>query len=424
MGKQEKIRLEDMNEHSQEMINSEEYLKKARKQPRYFTRKRKMPFTKLIAFMLNMIKSSIQTCLDKFFENLLDFETHMTEQSFSEARQKIRWEAFQDLFKMTVQKIYSHGYDKWHGYRVSAIDGSKVQLPDEEALREHFGVLGKNEQAATGQASALYDIYNNVIIDARLEPMTTDERTLAMQHIDELCKMESFDKECTIFDRGYASFEMVETMIERNIHFVMRVRRGFNKEIDALSPGDHYLTLKKNGRQDIRVRVLKFFLPSDEIEMLITDIFDKRMGVKAFKELYFKRWPIETKYDELKNKLEVENFSGRTVEAVRQDFFITMYMSNIAAVASWEAQETIDEIHESKDNKYDYHVNTNHTIGTLKDRFILALLEDNPLLRSKKIDRILFLVAKHYVPTRPGRSLPRKKSVRKAKFRHNRKSKC
>jgi len=424
MGNQEKITLEEMNEHSREMINSEEYLKKSRKQDTDFTRKRKMPFTKLIAFMLNMIKSSIQTCLDKFFENLSDFETHMTQQSFSEARQKIKWEAFQDLFKMTVQKIYSHGYEKWHGYRVSAIDGSKAQLPDEEKLREHFGTLGKNEQAATGQASALYDVYNNVIMDAQLEPMATDERTLAMQHIEELCKMESFDKECVIYDRGYASFEMVETMIERNIHFVMRVKKGFNKEIDALSRGDHYVVLRKRGHQDIRVRVLKFVLPSGEIEMLITDIFDKRMGVKAFKKLYFKRWPIETKYDEIKNKLEVENFSGLTVEAVKQDFFITMYMSNIAAVASWEAQETIDEIHESKDNKYDYHVNTNHAIGTLKDRFILALLEDNPLLRSKKIDRILNLMTKHYVPTRPDRSLPRKKSVRSAKFRHNRKSNC
>ncbi len=383
-----------------------------------------MPFNQLVGFMLNRVKCSIQTCLDRFFESTGQEDVHMTQQSFSEARDKIKWEAFHLLFTAIRDEIYAGYYETWHGYRVSAIDGSKIQIPDDPVLREYFGTVGKGGTAATGQGSALYDVYNNIVIDAQLEPVKTDERELALRHIDALHNLASFDKECILADRGYASFELIEALKDRNTRFVMRVKRKFNLSIDKLGEGDHVIVLQKKEHEDISLRVIKFMLPSGEEETLITDITDKRMGIPAFKSLYFKRWPIETKYDEIKNKLAVENFSGRTVNAIMQDFFIAMYMSNVIAVACWDAQTHVDEERELKDNKYSYHVNVNHAIGTFKDRFILAILEPNPRLRRKMVRRIINLLTEHVVPTRPGRSLPRNPSPRKAKFHHNRKQNC
>ena len=178
-------------------------------------------------------------------------------------------------------------------------NGSKIQLPDDPVLRNYFGTVGKGNTAATAQASALYDVLNNVVIDARLEPINTGERQLALMHIDALSQMPSFGKECILFDRGYASFEFIEEFISREIHFVMRVKKGFNISIDQLELGDHNFILSRAGHKDISVRVLKFTLPSGEVETLVTDITDMRMGIKAFKDLYFKRWPVETKYDEI-----------------------------------------------------------------------------------------------------------------------------
>ncbi len=419
MGKHgsERLVMAAITEMSSGLIRSAEYLNNARKRPQDFTRKRKMPFDELIAFMLNMVKSSIQTCLDAFFERIGRTETHMTQQSFSEARDKIKWEAFRYLFSYIRDAIYTGYYETWHGYRVSAIDGSKLQLPDDVALRDYFGTVGKGSSAATGQGSVLYDVYNNFILDAHLEPIKTGERELALRHIDVLRTMPSFDKECVICDRGYASFELIQALRGNGIRFVMRVRRKFNLSIDRLGEGDHDIILQKKGHEDLPVRVIKFTLPSGETEALITDITDKRMGIGAFKALYFKRWPIETKYDEIKNKLAVENFSGRTINAVMQDFFITMYMSNVIATACWEAQSRVDEARALKDNKYDYHVNVNHVIGAFKDRFILAVLEPSGRLRAKNVRRIIYLLTEHVVPSRPGRSAPRNPSPRKAKFR-------
>jgi hypothetical protein len=407
-----------------EKIQSEEFLDSSRVRPQDFTRNRKMPFFKLVMFMLNAAKSSIQTRLDDFFENVTKEDMGMTQQSFSEARQKISYSAFPELFAYGVEVIYEGGYDTWHGYRLSAVDGSKIQLPDNQELREQFGTMGSDNSAATAQASALYDVLNNVLIDVRIAPLWTDERTLALKHIRTLCGCSSFGLEAILYDRGYASFELVETHKERGISFVMRVKHGFNKTIDQLGKGDHEAILQKQGRDDINVRVLKFDLSSGEEETLITDIADKGLGIEDFKKLYFMRWPIETKYDEIKNKLQVENFSGWTVKTIIQDFYISMFLSNAIAVARWEAQSVIDEQGEDKDNKYDYHVNANHSVGVFKDRFIRAMLEDNPRRRAKQMERILFLLTKKPAPTRPDRSLPRNKSPRKAKFRHNRKSNC
>jgi hypothetical protein len=390
-----------------------------------FTRKRKMPFTKLIVFMLNQIKSSIQSCLDRFFDETEDGKVHMSEQSFSEARAKIKWEGFSELHKHTVNLTYTGHYATWHGYRVMAVDGTKVQLPSDACLRKYFGATGKGATAVTGQGSGLYDICNKIMVDARLEPLSVSEIELAKSHISELCRLPPFGKECVIFDRGYACFDLIETLVVNKVSFVMRVKQKFfNVQADKLEVGDHSIALSKKGRADISVRVLKFILPSGETEVLVTDITDRRMGVKAFKALYFKRWSIETKYDEIKNKLEVENFSGRTFNAIMQDFFITMYMANVVAAAYWEAQPVVDEQQNSKDNKYQYHVNVNHAIGTLKDRFIIAMLEPNTKKRKKVISHILALLAHHAVPARPNRSIPRKAHSRSAKFYLNIKSNC
>ncbi|MBU3177670.1 hypothetical protein KPL47_15165 [Clostridium estertheticum] len=90
------------------------------------------------------------------------------------------------------------------------------------------------------------------------------------------------------------------------------------------------------------MRVLKFQLDSEITEILITK-FDETFSVADFKVLYFKRWGIEVKYNELKNRLQVENFSGETPIAIEQDFYATMYLSNMVSLAKMDANAIITE---------------------------------------------------------------------------------
>ena len=390
-----------------------------------FSRERKMPFNNLIYFILTMIKESSQNALERFFEKA-NKKIFMTQQAFSLARKKIKWEAFLILFVFTVNTHYKENKDqiqRWNGLRIHAVDGSKMSLPNDEPLRKYFGTVGAGSTSPTAQGSILYDILNNIVVDAQIEPVSTDERTMAYRHIKQLTELESYEewKELIIFDRGYPSFELIMELLNKKIHFLMRVRAKFSTEIDSLGYGYHKIELKQ-GEQKIPLRVIKFRLDSGEDETLITDLTKKYNGVKTFKALYFKRWPIETKYDQVKKKLEIENFSGRLVDNIRQDFYATMVITNIAVDFINEAQEMVDEDQKHKENKYEYKVNVNHTIGVLKDRLIQTVCEQDSKKRMEMFDEIIYFIHKKIIPIRPNRSLPRTR--RNVKFHHNHKSNC
>lgn len=84
----------------------------------------------------------------------------------------------------------------------------------------------------------------------------------------------------------------------------MRVRTKWNTDVDNASAPDSRVTLSDG----TIIRVIKLILPSGETETLITNL--RRIKETEFMLLYFLRWPVETKYDVVKNKLALENFSG------------------------------------------------------------------------------------------------------------------
>lgn len=171
----------------------------------------------------------------------------------------------------------------------------------------------------------------------------------------------------------------------------------------------------------VDVRIVKFTLPSGEIETLITNLFD--LTEERFKELYFKRWPVEVKYDIVKNKLELPNFGGVTENIIMQDFWISMYLANMAAIAKHEADEKIAADRKDKQNKYEYQANVNTVIGSLRNRLADAVFCSDSKTKDKLLDRIFLEIRHSVVPKRPDNgSIPRYQNPRKAKFHHNKKS--
>ena len=236
------------------MLYDEDFLERARKEAKFFMRKRKMPFPKLMGCILGMIRESTQNALFRFF-HALQASTFMSQQAFSEARQKIRWEAFQELFRMTVSMAYRGYYETWQGYRVLAIDGSMLALPSDPALLAYYGGYGRGNTAPTAQGSILYDLYNRVVMDAQIEPRSIGEQKLAYRHIENLLQMESFSKELMIFDRNYASAKLIGTLRKSGIHFLFRVQRKFNRTIDEITQADSLLSFVVDNTQSVTLRV-------------------------------------------------------------------------------------------------------------------------------------------------------------------------
>ena len=99
------------------------------------------------------------------------------------------------------------------------------------------------------------------------------------------------------------------------------------------TPMSHLPGNSKDGTSDIDVRVIEVTLDDGTKEYLATNLFDPLITQTMFQDLYFYRWPVETKYKELKSRLSLEEFSGATTVSVFQEFFINMLLSNLASLS-------------------------------------------------------------------------------------------
>src|SRR5262249_24954671 len=156
-----------------------------------------------------------------------------------------------------------------------------------------------------------------------------------------------------IFDRGYPSLKLIYYLLKNGINNIMRCG-NFLSEITAVKNSGKKdkvvkISLKRScydTRRELKtffpdidldshisIRVIFVTLKTGEKEVLITSLLDKTLyHYKIFKELYFLRWGIEESYKFLKNVVEIESFSGKTVIAVEQDFHATILAGNMHAL--------------------------------------------------------------------------------------------
>lgn len=413
------IMVNKVIEESNNLINDISYLERNRKEKRFFTRTRKMCFVGIIVFLLNFVKKTLQLELDRYSELVRKDEIPMSKAAFSKARNKISEEAFKELFELSAKIGMESGeLNRFKNYRVFAIDGTQIQLENTKKLKVEFSPKVKRENLVRARASILCEVLNGVVIDAKIDSIHTDERSMALEHIR---KFEKFSQrnDLIIFDRGYPSHELIQYLDNKKIKYLMRVAKNFNNEIDSSNNKDFYIKIEIN-KQIHKVRVIKIVLPTGEIEMLITNLLRMSFKHSDFEKLYFLRWPIETKYDTVKNKLMLETFSGRTPLAIKQDFYSTMYLSNIVAFAKMESDKIIASEQAEKDLKYEYETNEKMLIGKLKDQIVLAFIANDPLEREQILKNVIHKAARYRTPIRPGRHFERgnpshKKVTAKAK---------
>ena len=402
---------------------------------------------------MNMVNQSMQTEINSYFKEVKKEKMKYDKSAMSKARQKISPSLYEDLNSRFMKEIYEDkkSVKLYHGLRIFGIDGTTIELPNMGILKDKIqteeirNIYGRRanksgELGVMSKASTLYDLENNIVIDGILNSYASSERAMAVEHIRQLKKYKKAHKEkykdLIIFDRGYPSIGLISYMIQENIDYLMRIQSNTFKEIESfreselddaileleitkdrlyqITRREQYPLLRQfreklNVGETIQVRVIKVVLDTGEIEVLITSLFDsKAYPHSLFKELYFKRWGIELEYNILKNIFKVENFTGLTQIAINQDFFATLFTSNICSLimdAIMEDEVTI--YNETKERKYLYQLNQSFSIGCMKNNLILMLLKHS---RVEKIyEMIQDEIMDNLLPIKPNRSFSRKK---------------
>jgi hypothetical protein len=190
-------------------------------------------------------------------------------------------------------------------------------------------------------------------------------------------------KKDTSIDQRYKTTSNDE-IIEVPLH------KSFIKTIN-----DEELRKFASKQEKLKLRIINIQLPTGEIETLATNLFDKSITITDFKEIYNKRWTIETTYDKLKSKLETENFSGRRKIIIEQDFYSDVYVFNMVTVIKHDANQQIKR-QPRKNNKHkykEYQANFNITVGLVKKE-LLNLLDPDEEKQQQTIQKIFKILQK------------------------------
>lgn len=218
---------------STSLINDFMFKCRNRTHSKHFCREGKIGFKNMILFMLNMLNQSLQVELNRFFENILKKDSSISKQAFSEARQKITPEAFIELNDAIMDVIYvkNSEYKLWNGFRVLAVDGSVLEIPDTELLREIYGCAnGRTGAVARATSSSVFDVINKIVIKSKIDRYKTCEREMAISMLSEIPKSEPFN-DLVLFDRGYPSAELMAFLIDRGNYFVMRAKAKYSNMV-------------------------------------------------------------------------------------------------------------------------------------------------------------------------------------------------
>lgn len=405
-----------------QLLYDSAFLSRSKTSPTAFTRSRKLSFADFMLFLISGAKNSLQAELNRYLDMTNREDQTYSKQAFSQGRQRIRPEAFKELSDVVVRGVYTQAVTKtWEKHHLLAIDGSRLNLPINPMLSQEFGeqITGGAPQPQA-LCSCLFDVLNGIIVDARLDGCRGNERKHAEEMIRAL-DTNLITNPVFLMDRGYPSYEMITMFEELGKKYLMRCDTTFLRSVRWVGE-DTVVTHKfAKAKEPIQFRLVTVALPSGEKEYLITNLYDSGLTVENFSDLYHHRWGIEVRYNDLKGKLQIENFTGSTPIAVRQDFFATLYLANLAGVIAIDYRDEIEAIHNTPENSREYRMNVNLTISQLKQNVIAMLLYDSALDRVMHLNRIAHRLKSAVVPSRPGRSSPRKKQHALSKFPQNRK---
>jgi hypothetical protein len=383
-----------------------------------FSRNRKLTLERVVGLIINMPKRSLSIEIQQFFDCLGKGAEGSTKGAFSLQRSKLNPLFFKVWNRWLVSNFYQHygnHVKKWNGFLLQAVDGSSAYLFNKKEVIDYFGCRA-NQHGATPIARVLqiHDVLNDITVWGDIYPYEKSEQAIMAEQVSNLAK-----DSLTLFDRGFPGYGLMYLMINQETprHFLMRSKLEFSKETKAfarskknsiiveITPGrKSIIMLRNNGyivtsKTTIKIRMVKFKLPSGEMEILITNLYDEKLySVEDLKHLYGLRWGIETMYGKQKNQLQMEQFSGHRVICIQQDYAAMLFVANLQSLVEKQSEEYLRSVNSRR--KHKYRINRNVSWASLKDNIVKLFLHAQP-------EEILLVLQQQFQqniePVRPGR---------------------
>ena len=427
----------------------DEALEIARYKDTDFTRDSPLNLNNLSNLLILKEGKTNQVELYNFFNRIGKPEICVTKSALTEQRKKLNPQIFIHMNQMLANDIYKEEEIKTiseTGLIPIGIDGSVFEVPNTKELREEFGVSkGSSREehtvVARAKVSGAYDCENDIMLHAIITKYRSSEKALAMEHIKYIKETYSnqYEKMLFVFDRGYIGIPLLLYMTEQKGNFLFRLLKNtYDTEISKMMVEDEEIVipitrsrykdiqdlhLKELAKEmkEIKVRIIKVKLSTGETEILLTNVPKETIGTEKIKEIYYKRWNIETAYDVIKNKIEIENFSGYSKQSIEQDFHAQILLFNMLEDIKKTANKEIkdEQSKKMKTYKYEYIVNLNILIGLCIPYMLMLAIIGKDDRHDKLREDILKIIKRNLVAIKSDRSYKRKWKSLQNKYKTN-----
>ena len=363
--------------------------------------------------------------------------TQITEEAFAKARQRMPLEFWINLIIILGEQFAARHQDghQFRGFRILAMDGTRIDLPDWQTLKDHFGTAKNRSGAHNAQARMVMLQFPFTRLPYRYEltPLAQGEVTVGLRLAAHLQA-----GDLVLVDAGYWSYNLLCTIAGRPAFFAIRMYRRLNTRklrnlqrdgrdcVVRWTPKDSRGRWRKAGLpKSIDLRIITYQVPGFRSQQIATNVLAPEeitredwtrlatdypdAGEKLLPGLYHRRWEIETTYRELKVVQGMEgHLRSRTVRSIQFEVagHVVLYL-----LVRWLMVEAA----------------VRHGLDPLRISFVEALRElhakreslvaASPRWVKVLVSRLLDRMAQHLVPPRPGRHYPRKKKKATGKSR-------
>lgn len=230
-----------------------------------------------------------------------------------------------------------------------------------------------------------------------------------------------------VMDRGFAAYDHIAWLCQRNLPFVIRLTKQSFKAAQKAFADDAFKDevvlvhqtssskRKKNNAipETLSIRLVKVILSNGTVELLATNVMQDKIPTEKFQELDNLRWKVETFFLIVKERLNLENFTGISAQNVLQDFWSTLFLCNLESFLSQTAQDIL----QAKPTKNLQKVNSCIAFHAIKNKAFDLLTSNIPTEEVLvKLSELFLLNPTQY---RKNRDRPRRQKAERRSLNYN-----
>lgn len=354
----------------------------------------------------------------------------LTEEAFAKARKLMPPAWWSCLIALLTERFESQHEEliRWKRFRLLALDGTTLSLPEDQRLTQHFGTSGNGVARRTQARMVLLQLpFVRLPWSYELCRIDEGERTIAerlLQHLrpDDLVLM----------DQGFWSYGAFHQVQSAGAYFgIRRHPQAKFRTIKRLGPKDRLVKWNKptgprwrglDLPESITLRVVDYQIPGFRPSAVVTNALDPReisrdewvhvttqseagrpldRGVRRRQGLYHRRWEIETSFHEMKVTQQMEqSLRSRTPDSIRYEIagHVVLYL-----LIRWLMAEAAQQ---AEDDGDPLGLSFKHAFEELAAAWNVLIAAD-PATLPRLTRQLLQHIAAHRVPHRPGRHEPR-----------------